>query len=119
MKVVSRKSARAQRHQRIRKHVKGTASCPRLSIMVSNRNMYAQLIDDTAGHTLVSVHSAKQENPTVPAAQAMGEELGKLAKEAGITRFVTDRGGFRYHGRVKAIVDGALASGLSNRKEAK
>jgi len=119
MKVLSRKSARLQRHKRIRKRVKGTAECPRLSIMVSNRSMYAQLIDDTDGRTLASVNSLKQGNPTIPAAQSLGEELGGLAKEAGITRFVTDRGGFRYHGRVKAIVDGVLASGLSNGKEAK
>ncbi len=119
MKVLSRKSARLQRHKRIRKRVNGTTDCPRLSIMVSNRSMYAQLIDDTAGRTLASVNSLKQGNPTVSAAQSLGEELGSLAKEAGIVRFVTDRGGFRYHGRVKAIVDGVLASGLSNGKEAK
>lgn len=119
MKILSRKSARLQRHKRIRKRVNGTAACPRLSIMVSNRSLYAQLIDDTVGRTLVSANSLKQGNPTVASAQALGEQLGSLAKEAGITNFVTDRGGFRFHGRVKAIVDGVLASGLSNGKEAK
>ena len=119
MKVLSRKSARLQRHKRIRKRIHGTASCPRLSIMVSNRCLYAQLIDDTEGRTLVSANSSKQGNPTVNSAQALGEQLGGLAKEAGIASFVTDRGGFRFHGRVKAIVDGVLASGLSNGKEAK
>lgn len=119
MKVQSRKSARVQRHKRVRKRVNGTAECPRLAIMVSNRSMYAQLIDDTVGCTLASANSVKEGNPTVAAAQALGERLGGAAQEAGIKRFVTDRGGFRYHGRVKAIVDGVLASGLSNGKEAK
>ena len=119
MKILSRKNARLQRHKRIRKRVNGTTECPRLSIMVSNRSMYAQLIDDEAGRTLASANSLKQGNPTVDAAKALGEELGSLAKEAGIARFVTDRGGFRFHGRVKAIVDGVIASGLSNGKEAK
>lgn len=119
MKIVSRKGARLQRHKRIRKRVSGTAACPRLCMMVSNRSLYAQLIDDTAGRTLASANSVKQGNPTVAGAQALGEQLGSLAKEAGITSFVTDRGGFRFHGRVKAIVDGVLASGLSNGKEAK
>ena len=119
MKILSRKSARLQRHKRIRKRVNGTAECPRLSIMVSNRSLYAQLIDDTAGRTVAAVNSLKQGNPTVAGARVLGEQLGGLAKDAGITRFVTDRGGFRFHGRVKAIVDGVLASGLSNGKEAK
>ncbi len=119
MKVISRKSARTERHKRIRKRVSGTAACPRLSVMVSNRSLYAQLIDDEAGRTLASANSLKQGNPTVASAQALGEQLGGLAKEAGITSFVTDRGGFRFHGRVKAIVDGVIASGLSNGKEAK
>jgi large subunit ribosomal protein L18 len=86
--------------------------------MVSNKSVYAQLIDDTVGRTLVSVNSVKDGNPTVAIAQALGERLGGAAKDAGITRFVTDRGGYRYHGRVKSVVDGVLASGLSNGKEA-
>jgi large subunit ribosomal protein L18 len=118
MKVQSRKNSRLQRHKRIRKRISGTAACPRLAIMVSNRSMYAQLIDDTVGRTLASANSLKEGNPTVAGAQALGERLGVVAKEAGITSFVTDRGGFRFHGRVKAIVDGVLASGLSNVKEA-
>jgi len=119
MKILSRKSARISRHKRIRKRVQGTAACPRLAIMVSNRSMYAQLIDDTVGRTLASASSLKEGNPTVASAQALGERLGASAREAGIQRFVSDRGGFRFHGRVKAIVDGVLASGLSNGKEAK
>lgn len=119
MKLQSRKSARTFRHKRVRKRVSGTGDCPRLTIMVSNKSIYAQLIDDTVGQTVVSDNSLKDGNPTVAIAQALGERLGGAAKEAGITRFVTDRGGFRYHGRVKAVVDGVLASGLSNGKEAK
>jgi len=118
MKVQSRKNARLQRHKRVRKRVSGTAACPRLAIMVSNRNLYAQLIDDTVGRTLASASSLQEGNPTVADAQGLGERLGGVAKDAGITRFVTDRGGFRFHGRVKAIVDGVLASGLTNGKEA-
>jgi large subunit ribosomal protein L18 len=119
MKVQSRKNARLQRHRRIRKRVNGTAACPRLAIMVSNRSMYAQMIDDTVGRTLACASSLKEGNATLPAAQALGERLGVAAREAGITCFVTDRGGFRFHGRIKAIVDGVIASGLTNGKEAK
>ncbi len=119
MKVKSRKEARLHRHKRIRKSVEGVADCPRLSIMISNSSMYAQMIDDQSGRTLVSASGLKEGNPTVEKALALGQRLGAAAKEQGLSRFVVDRGGFRFHGRVKAIVDGVLESGLTNGKEAK
>lgn len=118
MKVKSRKDARSQRHLRIRKRVQGTPECPRLAVMVSNQRIYAQVIDDQAGVTLASVASGKGENPTVDVAKAMGVDLGGKAKEKGISNVVIDRGGFRYHGRVKALVDGVVEAGVRNTKEA-
>lgn len=119
MNVKTRKNLRARRHARVRAKVSGCATCPRLAIMISNRHMYAQMIDDEAGVTLVSVSSGGDENPCVEAAQVLGRSLGEAAKAKGLVSFVVDRGGFRFHGRVKAIVDGALEAGLTNVKEAK
>ncbi len=120
MKAKTRKDARAGRHARIRKKISGCAICPRLSMMVSNRHMYAQLIDDATGMTLASACSLKDDgNPSVITAQGLGRRLGEAAGVKGIARFVVDRGGYRYHGRVKAIVDGVLEMGLTNVKEAK
>ncbi len=119
MRIQSRKQARVHRHKRIRKTVRGTADCPRLSIMISNSSMYAQMIDDREGRTLVAATSGKDERVTVAGAEALGKRLGAAASEKGLKRFVVDRGGFRFHGRVRAIVDGVLASGLTNGKEAK
>jgi len=120
MKVKTRKELRAQRHKRVRAKVSGTADCPRLSMMISTRHMYVQMIDDAAGVTLVAAGSLKDEgNPCVAKALALGQRLGEAAKAKGLSRFVVDRGGYRYHGRVKAIVDGVLEAGLTNAKEAK
>lgn len=119
MKVKTRKSLRVHRHVRVRAKVSGCAACPRLAIMVSNRHMYAQMIDDAAGVTLAAVGSTGDKNSDVATAQALGRKLGEAASAKGIVRFVVDRGGFRFHGRVKAIVDGALEAGLTNVKEAK
>jgi large subunit ribosomal protein L18 len=120
MKSNTRKDLRERRHERVRKGISGTAQCPRLAIMISNRHMYAQMIDDEAGRTLVSVSTGREEgNPRVELAQSLGRRLGEAAGAQGLKHFVTDRGGFRFHGRVKAIVDGALEAGLTNVKEAK
>jgi large subunit ribosomal protein L18 len=119
MKLKTRKDLRARRHKRIRAKISGTATCPRLSIMVSSRHLYAQLIDDAAGVTLASANSPKGENPTVESAQAMGKKLGEDASAKGLKQFVVDRGGYSFRGRVKAVVDGALEAGLTNVKEAK
>lgn len=119
MKAKTRKDYRLLRHKRIRKRVSGTAECPRMAIMVSNKHMYVQLIDDEAERTLAAADSVKESGKNVETAAALGKKIGELAKEKGLSRFVTDRGGFRYHGRVKAIVEGAIEAGLSNTKEEK
>ncbi len=119
MKVKTRKELRAQRHTRVRAKVSGSAECPRLSMMISTRHMYVQMIDDDAGVTLASANSLQDGNPRVETAQALGRRLGEAAKAKGMSRFVVDRGGYRFHGRVKAIVDGVLETGLTNVKEAK
>jgi large subunit ribosomal protein L18 len=90
-----------------------------MAIMVSNKHMYVQLIDDDAEVTLASLSTVKESSNNVEAATALGQKIGALAKEKGISRFVVDRGGFRYHGRVKAIVEAAIEAGLSNTKEEK
>jgi large subunit ribosomal protein L18 len=109
--------ARAKRHRRVRKKVSGTAERPRLAVFRSNRHIYAQLIDDTTGRTLASASTADPglrggATATVDAAKAVGQLVGERAKAAGISRVVFDRGGFRYHGRVAALCEGARAAGL-------
>ena len=119
MKAKTRKDYRASRHQRIRKKISGTAACPRMAIMVSNKHMYVQLIDDDAGCTLVSASSVKDGANNLAVATEIGKRTGEAAKEKGLSQFVVDCGGFRYHGRVKAIVDAAIEAGLRNTKEEK
>ena len=109
--------ARAKRHRRVRKKVSGTAERPRLAVFRSNRHIYAQVIDDTSGRTLASASTAdadlrSNQTATVDAAKAVGQLVGERAKAAGISRVVFDRGGFRYHGRVAALCEGARAAGL-------
>ena len=87
--------------------------------MVSNKHMYVQLIDDEAAATLAAASTVKESSNNLEAATALGQRVGALAKEKGISRFVVDRGGFRYHGRVRAIVEAAIEAGLSNTKEEK
>ena len=119
MKVKTRKDLRARRHVRVRAKISGSAACPRLAVMISNRHMYAQMIDDEAGVTLASASGGQDRNPCVETAKALGSQLGAAAKAKGLSCFVVDRGGFRFHGRVKAIVEGVLEAGLANVKEAK
>ena len=109
--------ARHHRHQRVRKKVRGTATRPRLSVFRSSRHVYAQLIDDVHGHTLAAASTMEADarsgaTATVDAAKAVGQRLGERATAAGITSVVFDRGGFRYHGRVAAVADGAREAGL-------
>lgn len=111
--------ARVARHDRIRKRLSGTAVRPRLSIYRSLKNIYAQLVDDVAKHTLLSVSSQDKEikkscayGGNVKAAEVLGEVLAKKAKLKGINKVVFDRGGYLYHGRVKAVADGARKAGL-------
>ena len=109
---------RLVRRKRIRDKIKGTAERPRLSVYRGNRNIYTQIIDDTEGRTLVSASSmeasvrSKIKGFTVETAKAVGELLAEKAKERGISKVVFDRGGYKYHGKVKALADGARAGGL-------
>lgn len=119
MDKLKQKSAGLKRRQRrVRAKVAGTAARPRLRVTRTNAHIYAQVIDDVKGHTLVSASSlekefkADQSGSTVEAAQKVGEIVGKRAVEAGITEVVFDRGGRIYHGRVKALADGARSAGL-------
>ena len=115
------RAARKRRHVRVRKTVVGTAERPRLDVFRSLNHIYAQIIDDSADHTLVSASDVDKDiRPTVKESQkkaevatVVGEALAKRAKEKGITTVVFDRGGFRYHGRVKALAEAARKGGLS------
>ncbi|MDD9946677.1 MAG: 50S ribosomal protein L18 [Myxococcales bacterium] len=106
---------RTRRRRHIRKKVSGTAERPRLTIFRSAKQIYAQVIDDVAGATLASASSLKGEAAEagkVARAEAVGEALAAACKERGITQVVFDRNGYIYHGRVKAVADGARKGGL-------
>lgn len=109
---------RLSRRERIRKSIRqtisGTPERPRLSVFKSNKNIYAQLIDDTKGHTLAAVSSRELEvsNATIDASKTVGSRLAEKAKEAGVAEVVFDRGGYKYHGQVKALAEGAREGGL-------
>lgn len=112
-------AARERRHRRVRGKVDGTAQRPRLNIFRSLDNIYAQVIDDVAGHTLASASTVDKEvakqvegKTKVEAAKIVGKLLGERAKGAGINQVVFDRGGYRYHGRVAALAEGAREAGL-------
>lgn len=109
-----RKAARSRRHRRVRVRVSGSPERPRLSVYRSLRHIYAQLIDDVAGRTLAAASTLelKTGGKDVEAARAVGRALATKAREAGITRVVFDRGGFLYHGRIKALADAAREAGL-------
>ncbi len=110
-------AGRVRRHLRVRKKVAGSASRPRLVVNRSARHMFAQIVDDSKGHTLAQASTldatirAAEGDKTAKARKA-GELLADRAKQAGITAVVFDRGGYRYHGRVAALADGARAGGL-------
>ena len=110
----NRKEQRQRRHQRLRQRVKGTAARPRMSICISNRHLYVQFIDDDAQCTLASASTAGERAAVnCTAARALGQAAAEAAKAKGIASVVVDRGGFRYHGRVREIVEAAVAGGLS------
>lgn len=113
-KEIILKAKQERRASRVRAKVSGTPERPRLSIFRSNRNLFAQLIDDTKGTTLVSVHSAglKVKGNKTEIALELGKEIAKRALSQNITSAVFDRGANRYHGRVKAVADGAREGGL-------
>ena len=115
----SRAAARIKRHYRIRNKVSGTALRPRLAVFRSNKHIYAQVIDDIAGNTLVAASTMEAEiaskvehTSTVEAAKAVGEAIAKKAMDKGITEVVFDRGGYLYTGRVAEVAEGARAAGL-------
>lgn len=109
----NRKEQRQKRHLRIRQRVVGTAVRPRMSICITNKHMYVQFIDDDAGRTLASASTIKEQKANLEVAKNLGAKAAEAAKAAGITSVVVDRGGFKYTGRVAAIVESAVAGGLS------
>ena len=111
--MFNRKVQRQKRHLRLRQRVIGTAARPRMSICITNKNMYVQFIDDDAGKTLASASSLKEKKANLEVAKSLGQAAAAAAKAAGITTVVVDRGGFKYTGRVAAIVESAVEAGLS------
>jgi large subunit ribosomal protein L18 len=107
---------RLKRHSRVRSKISGTAECPRLNVFRSNKNIYAQLIDDVAGVTLASASSLDNKDISgetkVNQASVVGETIAKSAVEKGIKKVVFDRGGYLYHGRVQALAEAARENGL-------
>jgi large subunit ribosomal protein L18 len=117
MATADRGAARRKRHTRIRLHLAGTEERPRLAVFRSNSQIYAQVIDDTVGRTLASASSLEAGlrgagGTKVERAAKVGVLVAERARAAGITKVVFDRAGFRYHGRIKALADGARGSGL-------
>ncbi|MEA1902657.1 MAG: 50S ribosomal protein L18 [Actinomycetota bacterium] len=112
----SRKDARARRHSRVRKRVRGTSQRPRLAVFRSNRYIYAQVIDDIEGRTLAAASSQesdlRSDNLNIDTATKVGTLLASRAKDAGVSSVVFDRGGFKFHGKIKALADAAREEGL-------
>ncbi|CAI7989696.1 50S ribosomal protein L18 [Geodia barretti] len=100
------------RHIRVRRKISGTSERPRLSVYRSLNHVYAQVIDDSQGVTLTSASSLKDDKNKVNVAELVGSLLSERAKEKGVSQVVFDRGGYRYHGRVKALADAARKGGL-------
>ena len=115
---LSKSEHRGRRHGRVRKKVSGTAARPRLAVFRSSKHIYVQAIDDLAGRTLVSASTMEADlrggsTATIAASKNVGKLLGERALAAGITSVVFDRGGFKYHGRVAAVAEGAREAGLT------
>lgn len=118
-KSIKKQKTRTQRKRRIRSNISGNSECPRMSVYRSLNHLYAQLIDDTTSKTILGVSTLSKElkgkldkTGNVAAARAVGELLAEKALETNIKKVVFDRNGFLYHGRVKALADGARAKGL-------
>lgn len=116
---VSRAKVRAKKHRRIRNHLSGTAATPRLAVFRSNNHMYAQIIDDTVGHTLVAastlekdVKAELEKTNNVDAAAYLGKVIAQKALDKGIKTVVFDRGGFIYQGKIQALAEAAREAGL-------
>ena len=120
IKREDRKRLRLMRHKRLRKRISGTPERPRLSVYRSEKHIYAQIIDDTKGETLVAASTVEKElrdklnqkTWNVQAAKEVGKIIAERATAKGITEIVFDRGGYKYHGRIKALADSARESGL-------
>jgi len=116
IRKIEKKAIRSRIHKRIRRKLRGTTERPRLAVFRSVAHIYAQVIDDSEGKTLVSASSvdksAKTNGGNLAAAKAIGKAVAERAKEKGITKVVFDRGGYLYHGRIKALADAARAAGL-------
>jgi large subunit ribosomal protein L18 len=115
MTVSSKPQARLRRRRRVRAKIRGTAERPRLSVFRSNRGIGAQLIDDVNGHTLAAVNWTETDLKSLgrmDQAKRAGELLAQRAKDAGVETVLFDRGGYRFHGKVKALADGAREGGL-------
>jgi len=116
IKRIPRNELRKRRHKRVRKKVFGTDERPRLCVFRSNKHIYAQVINDLIGHTLVSASSLEikgdEHKTKTEMARAVGLLIGRRCLEKGIRKVVYDRGGYKYHGRVKALADGAREAGL-------
>ena len=118
--ATKRLSGRERRHVRIRQHVRGLPSRPRLVVFRSNKHIYAQMVDDTTGKTIAGVAGSskaiagksKDTKERFAESQAVGGEIARLALEKGISSVVFDRAGYRYHGQVKALADAARKAGL-------
>jgi large subunit ribosomal protein L18 len=115
----TRSAARKRRHQRVRRQISGTSQVPRLSVFRSLKHIYAQIIDDTVGQTLVSASTLDADVRDQVAglskteqAQVVGKKLAEKALSSGVTQVVFDRGGYLYHGRVKALADASRDAGL-------
>ncbi|MCU0315664.1 MAG: 50S ribosomal protein L18 [Fimbriimonadaceae bacterium] len=115
MSVKTRSALRVVRHNRLRKHLAGTAERPRLSVFRSQKHIYAQVIDDSTGHTLAAASTAEKAIgalDNIDGAKTVGKILAERALEKGVKAVVFDRGGFRYHGCVASLADGAREAGL-------
>jgi large subunit ribosomal protein L18 len=118
--AAQRLGGRERRQLRIRKKVKGNSQCPRLAVFRSNKHMYAQIIDDVAGKTVLGVcgsskaiaEKVKGDKERFAESRAVGDEIGRRALEKGIARIVFDRAGYLYHGRVKALADAVRKAGI-------
>ena len=115
----SRSEVRVKKHNRLRNHLSGTTECPRLAVFRSDNHMYAQIIDDTVGKTLVAASTLEadikkelEKTNNVDAAAYVGKVIGERAVEKGIKEVVFDRGGFIYQGKIQALVDAAREAGL-------
>lgn len=116
MSTLNRKEVRQKVHRRIRKKIHGTADCPRLAIHYSNKNIYAQLINDDEGVTLLAASTLESDvensGANISTSEKVGSLIAKKAKEKNIEKVVFDRGGFLFHGKIKALADAARQEGL-------